>query len=136
MTNKRYDIFSVYSLLTDFGICSSENVYSVQWLGRSRTYFAYLNSSGNEPNVECLLYLMVKLSHVAAGLLTSRSKTTEIERKARTLRDAANDILHRACEQALALSNCHVMRSNVTSSDTLDSCAAKRLGERAVWRRK
>jgi hypothetical protein len=135
MGNAKYDIFSVYSLLDDYGICSSEHVYSVEWLGRSRTYFAYLNSSGNEPNVECLLYLMVKLTHVAAGLLTSRSKSTEIERKARTLRDAGDDILHRACEQALALSNCHVMRSNVTSSDTLDACAAKRLGERAVGRR-
>jgi hypothetical protein len=134
MENTRHDILSVYSLLNDFGICKSEHVYSVEWLGRSRTYFAYLNSSGNEPNVECLLYLMVKLTHVAGGLLTSRSKSTEIERKARTLRDAGDDILHRACEQALALSNCHVMRSNVTSADTLDSCASKRLGEGAVRR--
>lgn len=130
MKNQKHDIFSVYMLLRDFGICTSESLYSVQWLGRSKSYYAYLNSSGNEPNVESLLFLMVKLTHIAAGLMTSRSKTREIEGKARTLRDAGSDILHAACEQATALSNCHVMRSNVTTADTFDSCAAKRLGER------
>src|SRR5471030_3076978 len=104
MKSTKHDIFSVYLLLDDFGICSSEHVYSVQWLGRSRTYYAYLKSTGNEPCVECLLYLMVKLTHVAAGLATSRSKSVEIERKARTLRGAGDDILARACDQALALS--------------------------------
>src|SRR5665213_4353482 len=83
MKNQKHDIFSVYRLLGDFGICTSEKFYSVEWLGRSKSYYAYLNSSGNEPNVECLLYLMVKLTHVAAGLMTSRSKIKEIEQKAR-----------------------------------------------------
>jgi hypothetical protein len=129
MKAARHDIFSVYELLCDFELCGSEHIFSVEFLGRSRTYLAYLRSSGNFPNVESLVFLGVKLMDASARLLNAQTTDKELLRKAEALREAGGDILRLAIEQAQALAHCDVMLSNNTSLDTFDSCAVKRLGE-------
>jgi hypothetical protein len=71
--NKQHDIFSVFGLLCDFDLCNSEHVFSLEFLGRSRTYFGYLKSSKNHPAVEALVFLAAKLLDVSAGLSARRS---------------------------------------------------------------
>ena len=120
---KRHDIFSVYALLCDFDLCKSEHDCSVEWLGRSRTYLAYLKSSKNHPAVEALVFLAAKLLDVCAGLLSQKVVTIELRRKAEELRQAGGDILKLAVQQAQALAHCNTMLSNNTSLGVTDSCA-------------
>src|ERR1700730_14846716 len=129
MKMKRYDIFTAYTLLYDLEICKSEHVFSVEFLGRSRTYLAYLRSSKNHPNIESLVFLAVKLMSVSAGLIASEATTKDVRREADVLRQGGGDILRLAMEQAQALAYCDVMLPNNTSLEVLESCAVKPLGK-------
>jgi hypothetical protein len=124
MKNNRHDIFSVYALLSDFALCNSEHVFSVDFLGRSRTYFAYLKSSKNRPAIEALVFLAAKLVDVYTELLSSKFVTAELRRKAQELRQAGNDILKLAIQTAQA----RALQSNETPFDVIDSRAKHPLG--------
>jgi hypothetical protein len=112
MKNKRRDIFSVFALLLDFALCKSEHDYSVDYLGRSRTYFAYLKSSTNHPAVEALVFLAAKLLDASTGVLSSKVVAAELRRKADELRNAGADILRLAVQQAQALAHCNRIAHN------------------------
>jgi hypothetical protein len=122
MKSKPHDIFSIFSLLYDFEMCNSEHEYSVEWLGRSKTYLAYLKSSKNYPCIEALVYLAVRLLDASANLVSARVSSAEPRSRAAVLNDAGATILRLACKQASALSRCHVMRSNSTPPSKLDGC--------------
>src|SRR5471030_1458605 len=122
MKSKPHDIFSIFSLLYDFEMCNSEHDYSVEWLGRSKTYLAYLRSSKNYPCIEALVYLSVRLLDASANLVSARVSSAELRSRAVVLHGAGAAILRLACQQALALSRCHVMRSNCTPPAKLDAC--------------
>jgi hypothetical protein len=128
MKIKPHDIFSVYALLCDSDPCKSEHVFSVDFLGRSRTYFTYLRSSKNHPAVEALVFLAAKLLDVSTGLLASKVVTAELRRRAEELRQAGGDILRLAVQQAQTLAHCNTMLLNNASLDVIDSCATHPLG--------
>jgi hypothetical protein len=128
MKNNRHDIFSVYALLCDFDLCKSEHVFSVEFLGRSRTYFAYLKSSKNRPAVEALVFLAAKLLDVSTGLLSSQAVTTELRCKTEKLRQAAGDILKLAVQTAQARTHSNTTLSINPSLDGIDACAEHPLG--------
>jgi hypothetical protein len=116
---KRHDIFSIYALLCDFDLCKSERVFSVELLGRSHTYFAYLKSSKNYPYVEALVFLSVRLKDASASLVYGRS--ADLRSRAAVLHDAGAAILILACQQAMAVSRRHVIRSNCTPPAKFDA---------------
>ena len=109
MKSTPHDIFSVFVLLRDFGMCHSEFDYSVEWLGRSKTYLAYLRSSKNYPCVEALVHLSARLMEASANLISTHARSAELQIRAVTLHDLGAAILRSVCRQALALS-----RGNVT----------------------
>jgi len=119
MKNKRHDIFSVYALLRNCDLCKSERTFSVEFLGRSRTYFAYLKSSKNYPCIEALVFLSVRLKDASASLIYARS--ADLRSRAAVLHDAGAAILSLACQQAIELSQYRVVRPNCTRPAKLNA---------------
>jgi hypothetical protein len=102
-------LLDVYDFLRQLGACGSEQDFSIRWLGKSRTYFAYLRSTGNLPSVEALVHLTARLFHISAALLARKPMTTKLKQVARKTRDIGNDVLNDvlsvAFGEALALSS-------------------------------
>ena len=60
MNQPLIDIFKRLSFETENGI--KEYIFSTEYLGRNKTYFSYLKSSGKKVSAGCLLHLWTKLN--------------------------------------------------------------------------
>jgi hypothetical protein len=119
------DIFSAYELLQEFDLCDSEITYSVEWLGRSKSYLAYLRSSRNYPKMDALIHLAGKLLIASNEIAAAKRQTADTRRQAARLREAATAIMRLALRQAMAFAECTVMRSDQTPPATLADCAER-----------
>lgn len=50
-----------FETLREHRLVWSQYQFSTQWLGRSKSYYAYLKSSGSAPSAQALLTLVVRL---------------------------------------------------------------------------
>ncbi|MFC3442164.1 DUF6626 family protein [Sphingobium rhizovicinum] len=72
------DLSDIFNLLCEYNLCSNQSDFSRDWLGRSNGYYAYLLSSGAEPNSASLGMLCARISNV---LFQTVGKIDESDRK-------------------------------------------------------
>lgn len=59
-------LIEIYETLKRYGYCADQQDFSLRWLGRSRSYFAHLITSGRSCSVSSLGLLSYRLKEIMA----------------------------------------------------------------------
>ena len=58
------ELNEIYEMLVELGLCKTQIDFSVNWLGKSPTYFAYLKSSGQGPALAAIGTMIGRLQSI------------------------------------------------------------------------
>ena len=57
----------IYDTLRELNLCGSQSEFSIDWLGRSGGYFAYLKTTGSPPDLSAIGMLIGRLEAILKG---------------------------------------------------------------------